>query len=470
MKRNWLEHWLAARQTTRSWILKEPLMGEMVHPEQAVRQSAAIGSRREGKASRTLYDCPRITRRIGVTLFATESLAQTAFIACGTVSVLAGVALSGDVARAGVPAAVLRLTSAFAAPVVAALTERLGRRWGLGLGLALGALGAALAARAVIEHALLLYLGGVALMGSALAAMLLERFALAEVHPPKHRGRAISVIVVAGAIGSLASPAVVALSAGWARWATVDELASPFAAAAIMLAIASLAIVAWLRPDPRDVGRKMADKHPEPSLHPGAMRPILKILKTRAIFVAVSAMILSQGVMVLVSAMTSVQMQMHQHGLADISLVLGAQTMGMFALSLVAGRLADRWGRGRVIVAGAILMILACACAPLSTHTLPLATALFFLGLGWNLCYVGGSALLTDELSVAERARAQGANDLLMGLASAATSILAGLAFAATSYAVIGMAGAAASLLLLILTGGWLATRLEGPASQGTVL
>jgi MFS family permease len=307
-------------------------------------------------------------------------------------------------------------------------------------------------------------------MGSALAAMLLERFALAEVHPRKHRGRAISIIVVAGAIGSLASPAIVALSARWAHWADVDELASPFVAAAIMLVVASLAIVAWLRPDPRDVGRKMADKHPEPTLHPGPTRPLLQILKTRTIFVAVSAMILSQGVMVLVTAMTSVQMRMHQHGLSDISLVLGAQTMGMFALSLVTGRLADRWGRGRVIVAGAVLMILACACATLSANTLPLAISLFFLGLGWNLCYVGGSALLTDELSAAEGARTQGTNDLLMGLASAGTSILAGLVFAATSYAVIGIAGAAVSLLLLVMTGGWLATRPGALASQGTDL
>lgn len=470
MKRDWLEHWPAARQGTRSRVLKEPLMGEMVHPEPAVRPPAAIGSRREGNASRTLYDCPRISRRIGVTLFATESLAQAAFIACGTVSVLAGLALSGDVARAGVPAAVLRLTSAFAAPVVAALTERLGRRWGLALGLAVGALGAALAAKAVIDHALPLFLGGVALMGGALAAMLLERFALAEVHPREQRGQAISIIVVAGAIGSLASPAVVALSTRWAHWAGVDEMASPFVAAAIMLAMASLALVVWLRPDPRDVGRKMADKHPEPTLHQGPMRPILHILKTPAVFVAVSAMIMSQGVMVLLMAMTSVQMQLHQHGLGDISLVLGAQTMGMFALSLMAGRLADRWGRGRVIVTGTVLMILACAGAPLSANTLPLAIAGFFLGLGWNLCYVGGSALLADELSAAEGASTQGANDLLMGLASAATSILAGLVFAATSYAVIGIAGVAVSLLLLVMTAGWLATRPEALANQGTNL
>jgi MFS family permease len=459
VKLNWLEDRLAGGLGPRTRGPKGPLTVDMVRPEPAHPQPAASSLEGEGKTARTLYDCPRISRRIGSTLFATESVAQAAFIASGTVSALASVALAGDVARGGVPAAVLRLTAALAAPVVAVLTERLGRRWGLALGLAVGALGAVLAARAVLVGAFALFLGGVALMGSAFAAMLLIRFALAEVHPQARRGRAISIIVVAGAIGSLASPGIVALSGGWARWAGVDELAGPYVATAIMLAIASWAILAWLRPDPLDVGRKMAAKHPETTLRPGPVRPLLRILTTPAIFVAVLAMVLSQGVIVWLMTMTSVQMQALRHGLGDISLVLAANTMGMFAPSLVSGHLADRWGRGKVIVMGAVLLVVACASAPLSTGTLPLATALFLLGAGWNLCYVAGSALLTDQLSAAERAGTQGANELLMGLAGAATSFGAGLAFAATSYAAVGLAGAAASLLLLILTGGWLATR-----------
>ena len=77
--------------------------------------------------SRTLYDCPRISRRITTTLFATQSLARAAFIACGTVSALVVIQLSGDAAWAGVPAAVLQLAGAFAALVVGATTERVAK-------------------------------------------------------------------------------------------------------------------------------------------------------------------------------------------------------------------------------------------------------------------------------------------------------------------------------------------------------
>ena len=85
--------------------------------------------------SRTLYDCPRISRRITTTMFVTQSLARAAFIACGTVGALVAIELSGGAVWAGVPAAVLQLAGAFAALAVGATTERIGRRRGLALGL-----------------------------------------------------------------------------------------------------------------------------------------------------------------------------------------------------------------------------------------------------------------------------------------------------------------------------------------------
>jgi MFS family permease len=123
----------------------------------------------------------------------------------------------------------------------------------------------------------------------------------------------------------------------------------------------------------------------------------------------------------------------------------------MFAFSVLSGRLADRWGRGPVILIGASTLLLACLSAPLSPNVLPLAVALFLLGLGWNFCFVGGSALLSDQLSPVERSRTQGTNDMLVGLASAIGSLGSGIVFAASNYTVIAvMAGAIAFIPLLL--------------------
>jgi MFS family permease len=158
---------------------------------------------------------------------------------------------------------------------------------------------------------------------------------------------------------------------------------------------------------------------------------------------------------------TSLHMKNHQHALTDISAVFSAHTFGMYAFSIISGRLTDSWGRRPVILAGAGILLVACGLAPLSPNVLPLSIALFLLGLGWNFCYVGGSALLSDQLSPTERAKTQGTNDLLIGLASAAGSFGSGFIFSGLGYAAMGIAGAMASLVLLGLTGLWMTGRRQ---------
>jgi MFS family permease len=166
-------------------------------------------------------------------------------------------------------------------------------------------------------------------------------------------------------------------------------------------------------------------------------------------------MAIGQMVMVMLMVITSLHMSDHQHALGAISMVVSSHTLGMYAFSIVSGRLADRWGRAPVILTGAGTLVLACALAPLSPEVLPLALALFLLGLGWNFCYVGGSSLLADNLSPAERGRTQGFNDLVIGLASAAGSLGSGVVFAALGYAAMGLVGVVASLIPLSLTAWW---------------
>ena len=213
-----------------------------------------------------------------------------------------------------------------------------------------------------------------------------------------------------------------------------------------LFGLGAVLIFSMLRPDPRDVGREVAKLYPEQHLE-GLSRPIWKILLMPKAFTALMAMVLGQVVMTGVMVITALHMQDHNHMLSDISMVISAHTFGMYAFSVISGKLADRWGRAQVILAGAAGLVLACVTAPLSPEVLPMAVSLFLLGLGWNFCYVGGSTLLADQLSPAERARTQGANDLLVGLASAVASLGAGLIFAGLGYALVAAIGAVLSFI-----------------------
>jgi MFS family permease len=235
----------------------------------------------------------------------------------------------------------------------------------------------------------------------------------------------------------------------------MDELAGAYMASLVLFGIASVIIFLGLRPDPREVGKQVAALYPD-SAPGGAARPIGVILREPAALTAVTAMVLGQVVMVAIMVITSLHMKGHNHLLGDISAVISAHTLGMYAFSVVSGRLADKWGRGSVILTGAATLLLACLTAPLSPDVLPLAVSLFLLGLGWNFCFVGGSTLLADQLSPAERARTQGVNDLLVGLASATSSLSSGLVFAATSYTVITLFAGSLSLIPLIMALTWM--------------
>jgi MFS family permease len=148
-------------------------------------------------------------------------------------------------------------------------------------------------------------------------------------------------------------------------------------------------------------------------------------------------------------------MKAHQHPLTAVSVVISAHTLGMFAFSIISGRLTDRWGRGPVIILGSAVLFLSCLMAAPSISLLPLIAALFLLGLGWNFAYVAGSTLLADQLSPRERAKTQGCNDLLLNLASAASQIGSGVIYASGGFGIMGLTAAAAAVVPLILATWW---------------
>lgn len=396
----------------------------------------------------------RTARKLTALLFVAQSLGSAGFIAAFTVNAIVGAGLSGQTALSGLPSAVYILGQAFAALAWGFTMERIGRRNGLAFGLAIGAIGAAIAGAAVGSRTFLVFLLAMALMGVARAALELGRFAAAEIHSPAERGRAISNVVLGGTVGAVLGPLLVAPTGQWALQAGLDELAGPYGVGLVLFAVASAMIFLWLRPDPRDLGRKIAAAQPGHSpIGPG--RPLAEIVREPGVIVAMGTVVFAQLVMTMLMVITSLHMKAHDHPLGAISLAITAHTVGMYAFSVFSGRLSDQWGRGPVIIVGGATLLVSCLIAPLSTEFAPLALSLFLLGLGWNFAYVGGSALLADQLSPQERAKTQGFNDLMIGLGAATGSLGSGFVFAGAGYGAMAIVGAGTSLLPLALAVWW---------------
>jgi MFS family permease len=88
------------------------------------------------------------------------------------------------------------------------------------------------------------------------------------------------------------------------------------------------------------------------------------------------------------------------------------------------------------------------AVAPGDSMTL-LTLALALLGLGWNFGLISGTALLIDGTPLHNRARTQGAVDVLIAIAGAGGGAMSGWVVASTSYAFLSLAGGLLALLFV---------------------
>ena len=411
-----------------------------------------------------MKDYDRIARKITLVLFLSQSLSSAGFIAAFTVNALVGVDLTGQPAVAGVPGGLFVVGQASGAVVWGFSMERIGRRRSLALGQVFGAIGAVIAVAAVVNRSFPLFLFGLVLVGMARSAVELGRFVAAEVHLPAKRGRAISNVVLGSTVGAIFGPLLVGPMGRIVTWAGYPELSGAYIASAVVLVLAAVLIFGGLRPEPRDIGRELTRIHAG-SAPQQTPRSLSEIVRHPGVIVAMVTMAFSQMVMVVPMSITSVHMKAHQHSLGAVSLVISAHTFGMFAFSIISGWMADRRGRGPVIILGSAVMMLSCLMAGPSVTLFPLLVALFLLGLGWNFAYVAGSALLADQLSPVERAKTQGFNDLLLNLGSGASQVVSGVVYAVGGFGVMGGAAAALAVLPLGMAIWWQARGHRRPSA-----
>jgi MFS family permease len=98
----------------------------------------------------------------------------------------------------------------------------------------------------------------------------------------------------------------------------------------------------------------------------------------------------------------------------------------MFLPSFVTGSLIARFGVLRVMLAGVALLGAHVLLTFTGTGFSSFASALVFLGVGWNFLYIGGTTLLTTTYRPAEKSRAQATNDMAVFAVGLACSLSAG--------------------------------------------
>ena len=342
-----------------------------------------------------------------------------------------GEELSGSETLGGLAAAGMTAGSAVAAIPLARLMAARGRRPGLALGYLLGMGGAAACVLAALSGWYLLLVPGMAGIGIGQAANMAARFAAADMAP--EAGRAIGTLVWASTFGSVLGPMLgfgPAKSA--ARAVGLHELSGPYLLSVLLFAVAAVVVFRYLRPDPLVMVGGVG--HATERLR---LREFVRPLATTSAGrLAVGSMVAGHVVMVGVMTMTPLHLRSGGHALEVVGFVISLHIIGMYALSPLVGRVADRLGARPVIAAGGVLLAVGAAFAAGSeaTESGGVYLGLFLIGLGWCCGLVAGSTLLVRTFAGSNRVGIQGLADLCMTASGGLAGLGSGFMVAVAGY------------------------------------
>jgi MFS family permease len=353
--------------------------------------------------------------------------------------------ITGSETLASLPLALLVVGSSATVVPISALSRRAGRRTGLTVALAAAAAGAAGVVLAGVLDSFVLLCAASAVFGSGNTAVMLARYAAADLSTPQQRGRAIGLVVFATTFGAVAGPNLLAAAGVTAEALGLPELTGLYLVAVAAFLLAGLVLQLLLRPDPLQLALEAAEEQ-----RVAAPRvPLRRLLAPTAAVTGLATVVTANFVMVAVMAMAPVHLESHGHGLDVIGVVISLHVAGMFAPAPLAGWLTDRFGPVPMASVGVALLTLAGALSAGAGHAaLPLAIGLGLLGVGWNVGLIAGSTLLASAVPIAQRPRVEGAGELSMGVAAASATAVAGPVMGLTGYASLAIAGAAAAAAL----------------------
>lgn len=135
--------------------------------------------------------------------------------------------VSGSDAAAGLPQALLVAGTAAAALWLSALASRWGRRVSLAAGAAVAVAGCVLVAVGAAISSLLLVLVGSLLLGAGNTAVMLARYAAADLAAEDSRAKAMASVLMATAIGAVAGPNSWRRPAAWDPASTCPPWVGP---------------------------------------------------------------------------------------------------------------------------------------------------------------------------------------------------------------------------------------------------
>ena len=189
-----------------------------------------------------------------------------------------------------------------------------------------------------------------------------------------------------------------------------------------VMIITGMGFVRFVQPDPKEIGMNLAHYYPgyTPPARPAGGKDahfkawsLMRNVPTRMAIVSNCA---AQGNMSIVMVLTSLVLAHHGSSLAEIAFSHMFHSAGMFAFTIPLGKLADRFGRAKVMYPGVVVSLFGATLVAFTEGAYWLVTlGTFLVGLGWAAANVAATAMIADHVETAQRGRAIGVNESFAG-------------------------------------------------------
>jgi MFS family permease len=356
------------------------------------------------------------------------------------------VTLSGKLSFAGLYVAIFNVGAAAGAALGGRAMDRVGRKPPLVAAYLLAAIGYLVAGVAVQASSLAGFVAGGIMLAAAFGTINLSRLAVAEMFPPAERGRGVAWVQIAAIFGAIAGPLLLIMSGPVGRVLGREPLGLIWFFAPPLLLLAAVLVARAEEP------RTLAHVASGSAVAAGAP-PLDHAQSARAVTAGTVSLAASQTSMAAVMGIGGAAVAHAGHGVPVLGTVMLMHFVGMFGLSRMVGRVADRVGRTQTILVGLALLASGGAVIAFIPGIVAFGTGLLLVGLGWSFGFIGSTVLLTDVAAPERRARTLGRADLTAQLCSAVVATAGGWWFAARGAAGLGiLAIAVAATPVVLLT------------------
>ncbi len=340
-----------------------------------------------------------LARRNAMVLSAAQALGGASNTIIYSTASIVGSVLAPDKGLATLPITATVLGLWAGALPVGALARRFGRRTALQVGTLFGMASGLVSYTAIMSGNFWLLLFGTFCGGLYAAAFQSYRFAATDTASERYRPKAVSWVLAGGVFAAVLGPQIVIF--------TKDAL-TPFTFAASYLAQSVCAVIAIV------VLQFVRIPHRRVAAGAPSGRPMSEIVRQPRFIVAVACGVTAYATMNLVMTSAPLAMVGCGHSVTDATLGIQWHVLAMYGPSFVAGTLAARFGVTRVTALGLVLLVLAAAVGMSGLSVAHFWTALVFLGLGWNLAFIGATTMVTGCHRPEERTKVQSFNDFLI--------------------------------------------------------